>query len=215
MATAACLLTMLAGAACDPIDTGAGSPFGADPTPPAAHGENPAAALNDLASLRVAPWGSMANYSRDRFKHWISQGGGCDTRDEVLKRDGSHVTVGADCKITGGTWVSPYDGKSLTDPAGLDIDHLVPLADAWRTGAAAWSDEKREQFANDLTRPQLVAVTANSNRSKGDQDPSQWRPEEKGYWCAYASSWVAVKAYWQLTVTSDEKNALTEMLGTC
>jgi uncharacterized protein DUF1524 len=138
-------------------------------------------AEHELAGLTVAPWGSMAHYSRDRFPHWINQGGGCDTRDKVLQRDGQDVRVGTECAITGGHWTSPYDGKAVTDPHSLDIDHLVPLADAWRTGAAAWTDAQREQFANDLVRPQLVAVTAGSNRSKGDQDPSQWKPPNTAY----------------------------------
>jgi hypothetical protein len=172
-------------------------------------------ARQQLDTLTVAAWGSMAHYSRDRFPHWISQGGGCDTRDKVLQRDGQSVRTGSDCAITAGTWVSPYDGKTVTDPRGLDIDHLVPLADAWRTGAAAWTDAQREAFANDLTRPQLVAVTASSNRSKGDQDPSQWKPPNMGYWCPYAQNWIAVKAYWHLSVTTDEKSALAQMLGSC
>jgi hypothetical protein len=198
----------LALAGCGPLDGGLGQAAG---SPPASAGD----AVQALAGLTVAPWGSMANYSRDRFPHWISQGGGCDTRDKVLQRDGDDVHTGADCAISSGTWVSPYDGKKTTDAHSLDIDHLVPLADAWRTGAASWTDAKREQFANDLTRPQLVAVTAGSNRSKGDQDPSQWKPPNTGYWCTYAKSWVTVKAYWQLSVTAAEKSALESMLGSC
>jgi hypothetical protein len=157
----------------------------------------------------------MTGYRRDRFEHWIAQGRGCDTRDVVLERDGTAVTVDEDCAITGGTWVSAYDGETFDDSSHLDIDHVVPLANAWRTGAATWTDEQRSAFANDLTRPQLIAVSASSNRSKGDQDPSQWRPPRQEYWCTYAQSWITVKAYWQLSVTSDEKTALAEMLGTC
>jgi Protein of unknown function (DUF1524) len=189
---------------------------------PAAGGAGPAGAPVDvgaeqirLAGLTVAAWGSMAHYSRDRFPQWISQGAGCDTRDKVLERDGQGVTATGECTITAGTWVSPYDGRTVTDPQGLDIDHLVPLADAWRTGAADWTDAEREKFANDLTRPQLLAVSASSNRSKGDQDPSQWKPPSHAYWCRYAASWIEVKSYWRLTVTTAEKDALAGMLGTC
>jgi hypothetical protein len=157
----------------------------------------------------------MTGYSRDRFEHWVSQGHSCDTRDVVLQREGTGVTVGDDCKITAGTCVSAYEGDTFTNPSDHDIDHNVPLANAWRTGAATWTDERRSDFANDLTRPQLVAVSASSNRSKGDQDPSQWRPPRQDYWCAYAQSWITVKAYWHLSVTTDEKAALAEMLGTC
>ncbi len=169
----------------------------------------------ELDALTVAGWVAMTGYSRDRFPHWVSQGNSCDTREVVLQRDGTGVAVGEDCRATGGEWFSPYDGKTFGDPGDLDIDHMVPLANAWRTGAAAWTDEQRQAFANDLSRPQLIAVSASSNRSKGDQDPSQWRPPREEYWCTYARAWITVKAHWQLWITVDEKTALAEMLGTC
>lgn len=205
LATALGSILALAGlAACEPLD---------DPRPAAEVGADPAA--SQLDGLRVAEWAAMTGYSRDRFDHWASQGDSCDTRDRVLQRDGTGVVTGDDCRITAGTWFSVYDGQSLTDPSDVDIDHVVPLANAWRTGAAEWTDEQRAAFANDLDRPQLIAVSASSNRSKGDQDPSQWRPPRREYWCTYAQSWIAVKAHWRLSVTADEKAALTEMLGTC
>ncbi|MFB9177216.1 HNH endonuclease family protein [Dactylosporangium sucinum] len=192
-----------AGSAGAPASTGGGGGTG---------GGNAAAALN---SLTVAAAGSMAGYSREKFTHWIGQGEGCDTRDVVLKREGKNVKVAADCKITAGNWHSAYDDKDLTDPQDLDIDHMVPLAAGWRSGANKWTDEQRKQFANDLTRPQLIAVSLQTNRSKGDQDPSTWKPPSKGYWCTYAQSWITVKAYYKLTVTEAEKSALTDMLATC
>ena len=158
---------------------------------------------------------AMTGYSRDRFPHWISQGHGCDTRDVVLQRDGRDVKTGDECDITSGEWFSVYDGETFDDPSDVDVDHMVPLANAWRTGAAAWTDVQREAFANDLTRPQLLAVSASSNRSKGDQDPSQWRPPSQQFWCEYAQRWISVKAGWQLFVTIDEKTALQLMLETC
>jgi Protein of unknown function (DUF1524) len=184
----------------------------AEPASPAAP---PPAEAVSLDALTVASWAPMTGYSRDRFPHWDSQGDGCDTRDVVLKRDGLGVVVGDGCKISAGTWVSPFDGRPVANPQDLDVDHMVPLANAWRTGASTWTDEKREEFANDLTRPQLIAVTESTNRSKGDQDPSEWRPPRQDYWCIYAQNWVAVKAYWALSVTAAEKAALAEMLGTC
>lgn len=157
----------------------------------------------------------MKGYSRDRFPHWASQGDGCDTRDLVLERDGTNVRVTDACKITSGRWTSPYDGKTFTVPQQLDIDHMVPLANAWRSGADAWDDPKRGTFANDLARPQLLAVSTATNRAKGDQDPSLWLPPDRGYWCQYAERWIAVKGYWRLTVTSREKSKLLEILGGC
>jgi hypothetical protein len=190
---------------CQPLDEG----------PAAAAGQGNGVAPAQLDALRVDTWHSMAGYKRDRFPHWSNQGEGCDTRDVVLKRAGDAVLTTADCKITQGRWLSPYDGRSTSDPQDLDIDHMVPLANAWRTGAAEWTDAKREDFANDLVRPELIAVTSSTNRSKGDQDPSQWRPPRLSYWCEYAQQWVAVKTYWKLSVTALEKAALTDMLGTC
>jgi hypothetical protein len=172
-------------------------------------------ATAQLAGLAVAPWTAMTGFSRDRFPHWVQQGGGCDTRETVLRREGQGVVTGANCEVTQGTWVSVYDGLSVTDPKSLDIDHMVPLGNAWRTGAKDWTDQHRSEFANDLTRPQLLAVTATTNRSKGDQDPAHWKPPRHEYWCTYAQRWVAVKSYWKLWVTAEEKQALQDMLGTC
>jgi hypothetical protein len=203
---AAVLVLALAG--CKPI---------ALATPDASAGTgDPAAARQHLAELPIGTPLSMAGYSRDRFPHWIEQGDGCDTRDVVLKRQGRDVVVApGTCKITSGTWLSPYDGMSYTDPQQLDIDHVVPLANAWRSGARSWTDDQRQGFANDLTRPQLIAVSRTWNRAKGDQDPSQWKPPDHGDWCQYAQDWVAVKYFWKLAVTVAEKAALTDMLGTC
>lgn len=167
-----------------------------------------------LAELEVGEWASTADYSRDRFTHWLSVDG-CDVRQQVLARDGEGVEMDEECRAVAGTWRSPYDGRTLTDPGEIDIDHVVPLANAWRTGADGWDDDRRAAFANDLERPQLRAVSAVSNRAKGDQDPSQWRPPERGYWCRYAHDWVTVKHHWRLRVTGPEQEALADMLDTC
>jgi hypothetical protein len=179
--------------------------------------EGPANAGNSsvsLNSLTVADSRPMTGYSRERFPHWRSVGTGCDVRDKVLERDGTNIKKNG-CNVTGGSWVSVYDGLTFTELDKVDIDHVVPLANAWRSGADKWNDEKRSDFANDMDRPQLRAVSASSNRSKGDQDPSQWKPPVEAFWCQYAQEWIAVKSYWQLTVTKAEKSALTAMLGTC
>lgn len=178
-------------------------------------GAGPEAARADLQALTVAASRAMKGYSRSRFPHWASQSGGCDTRDVVLKRDGTGVQATSTCKITSGSWYSPYDGKTFTSPQDVDIDHMVPLANAWRSGADDWTDGKRGEFANDLVRPQLIAVSATSNRAKGDQDPSLWRPPNRGFWCEYAQRWIMVKRYWGLTVTAGEKTKLLEMLEGC
>jgi len=199
-------------AACQPIDDPTAGPTTGNG---GATAVNAAEAVKDLAALSQRSGDSLAGYSRAKFHIWASQGGGCDTRDVVLKRDGKDVKATSDCKITSGTWHSPYNGKDYSEPLQMDIDHIVPLANAWRSGADAWTDDQRKAFANDLTRPQLLAVDSSDNRSKGDQDPSQWKPPSRDYWCTYAKKWITVKAYYKLTVTSAERSALTDMLDTC
>ncbi|MBU2665088.1 HNH endonuclease family protein [Actinoplanes bogorensis] len=169
-------------------------------------------AQSQLNALTVATQGSMSGYSRDLFPHWITISGACNTRETVLKRDGSNVVTNSSCASTSGSWYSPYDGVTWSAASDVDIDHIVPLAEAWRSGASSWTTSKRQSFANDLTRPQLIAVTDNVNQSKGDQDPSTWVPSRTAYRCTYARMWIGVKYYWNLTLQSAEKTALQNLL---
>jgi len=182
----------------------------APPTPP-----DKATSLAHLASLRVAAEGSSTGYSRDKFPHWITISGNCNTREEVLKRDGSNVQVGSDCYPTSGSWYSPYDGATWSNPSDVDIDHMVPLAEAWRSGASSWTTSRRQQFANDLSSSQLWAVTDDVNQAKGDKDPAEWVPPRAAFRCMYARSWVDVKYRYDLSVDSAEKAALTNLLNAC
>lgn len=189
-----------------------GKPAGADVLPGMV---DAAVARTQLAALKVAPVGTMAGYSRAKFTHWAEQGSKCDTRETVLRRDGAGVTQDAECRAVSGTWKSLYDGVVVTEAAKMDIDHMVPLAEGWRSGAAGWDAARRKAFANDLTHPQLLAVTASSNRSKGDQSPDLWQPPERSSWCQYGRAWTTVKSAYDLTVTEPEKKMLTTMLDTC
>jgi hypothetical protein len=174
-----------------------------------------ATAQAELNGLSVAAEGSMSGYSRSLFPHWIIISGTCDTRETVLKRDGTGVTVDSSCHPTSGHWYSPYDGATWTNASDVDIDHIVPLAEAWRSGASGWTTSRRQSFANDLSDPQLIAVTDNVNQAKGDQDPSTWQPSRTAYRCTYAKMWIASKSHWSLTLQSTEKSALQTMLNTC
>jgi hypothetical protein len=174
-----------------------------------------ATAQSELNALAVKAEGTLTGYSRDRFPHWITISGTCDTRETVLKRDGAGVTVNSACTATSGSWYSPYDGATWTAASDVDIDHVVPLAEAWRSGASTWTDSKRQSYANDLADPQLIAVTDNVNESKGDQDPSTWQPSRTAYRCTYAEMWIKVKSVWGLTLQSSEKSALQTMLNGC
>ncbi|WP_435853758.1 HNH endonuclease family protein [Streptomyces misionensis] len=157
-------------------------------------------------------------YERSKFKHWIdADHDGCNTRAEVLKAEAVVAPVqGARCTLTEGEWYSPYDDHYITGPRGLDIDHLVPLAEAWDSGAYAWTASVREAYANDLGDDRaLIAVSAASNRSKADQDPTTWLPPAAGYRCTYLTDWVADKTRWGLTIDTAEHDALADQLSHC
>lgn len=159
-----------------------------------------------------------AGYDRDRFSHWVdADRDGCDTRREVLITESTRrVSVRAGCFLARGRWVSAYDGRVTRDPPTFDVDHVVPLAEAWRSGARRWSAARRRSFANDLgDRRTLRAVSAKSNRSKGDSDPSDWLPPRASFRCAYAKQWVAVKVRWGLSADRAEKRALNKLLRGC
>jgi len=168
-----------------------------------------------LSELTVGDPSNSPAYSRDQFKTWDTISGNCDTRETVLKRDGTDVVTASDCSATSGTWVSPYDDATWTKASDLDIDHLVPLKEAWISGARDWTAAQRESFANDLTRPQLLAVTDNVNESKGDQDVTTWLPPESSYHCTYVRAWVQVKHFYDLTIDSAEKSTLSSILDSC
>lgn len=155
-------------------------------------------------------------YQRDEFKLWVdADGDGCDTRDEVLISEATDpVTVGSGCSLSGGQWFSYYDAATWTDPSDLDIDHMVPLAEAWDSGARSWTAATREAYANDLgERRTLVAVTDNVNASKSDRDPAEWMPTHQR--CRYLREWVAVKHRWRLSVDGAEKKALASRAARC
>ncbi|NYV77468.1 HNH endonuclease family protein [Streptomyces sp. UH6] len=173
-----------------------------------------ATARSYLAALPVQTE-VRTGYDRDLFPHWITISGACNTRETVLKRDGSGVVTDSACAATSGSWYSPFDGATWSAASDVDIDHLVPLAEAWDSGARNWTTSQRQAFANDLTRPQLLAVTDNVNQTKGDQDPATWMPSRTAYRCTYVRAWVQVKYYYGLSVDSAEKSALTSYLSSC
>ncbi|WP_435970196.1 HNH endonuclease family protein [Streptomyces sp. Qhu_M48] len=163
---------------------------------------------------------ARAGYSRDSFKHWnagLDLSDGCNTRAEVLLSEAIEApTVAAGCKLAGGKWLSYYDGQEVNDPAKLDIDHMVPLAEAWDSGASNWGAKRREAYANDQdAATSLVAVTARTNRSKSDQDPREWMPPLPDSHCRYTSEWVATKLRWGLAVDQAEADALAVYAEAC
>ena len=174
---------------------------------------------NPSFSLSTAPQIAQdkdTGYDRSLFKHWIdADKDGCDTRAEVLISEAViKPKVGKNCKITGGKWISAYDGKSITNASQLDVDHLVPLAEAWRSGAWAWTAKQRQDYANDLgDKRALIAVTLTTNRSKSDKDFSDWLPKLDS--CGYVKNWIAIKIRYSLTYDEKEAAALLKFFEVC
>jgi len=169
--------------------------------------------LADAVGLVQAAQEDRTGYARSSFKHWNSgddKSDGCNTRAEVLLAEAVVApTMEAGCKLTGGTWRSYYDGQEVTSAGALDIDHMVPLAEAWDSGASSWTAARREAYANDQgSTVSLVAVTARTNRQKADQDPADWMPPSPQAQCRYVGEWVATKLRWQLTADHRELEAL-------
>ncbi|MEU9858927.1 HNH endonuclease family protein [Streptomyces sp. NPDC047974] len=159
-------------------------------------------------------------YTREAFKHWnvgLNPADGCNTRAEVLQAEAvESPAVAAGCKLSGGLWVSYYDGQEVNDPTKLDIDHMVPLAEAWDSGASAWDAKRREAYANDQdAAASLVAVTARTNRQKADQDPATWMPPHPDAQCRYIGEWTATKLRWGLAADQAEADALTVYAEAC
>ena len=177
--------------------------------------------------VRPRPQGTRG-YVRDAFgTDWVdTDHNGCNQRDDVLLRDAVPGSIrvaqqdACDHDVLAGTWHDPYTGrtlrftdlKELSQAEAIQIDHVVPLAEAWVSGAAGWSRDRREAFANDLH--ELLAVDGPTNMSKGDGDPAAWRPR-RGYQCTYAKRWIEIKAAWHLAVDPSEVAALQQMLGYC
>ncbi|MGF7236395.1 MAG: HNH endonuclease family protein [Frankia sp.] len=180
-------------------------------------------ALAALATVKVAKAGSLSGYTREKFgQAWADvDHNGCDTRDDVLKRDLTKTTFrttgGHRCVVLSGVLADPYTAKQIhfTKAAAtkVQIDHVVPLADAWRTGASGWSTVRRTALANDPGN--LLAVDGSSNESKGDSDASEWLPPNHSYRCAYVARQVGIKAKYHLTVTPAERDAIRAVLSTC
>ena len=175
--------------------------------------------------LGIAPVpGNLPDYVRQDWKHWVDADRDCqNTRAEVLI-DESLIPVSfaaapsgsRECRVAGGQWLDPFTGDTFTDAGGLDVDHLVPLANAHRSGGWTWNAGRKERFAKSLSDANhLVAVSASANRAKGDKGPEGWQPPDRGYHCQYAQDWIKVKDEWELTATAAEWVALEGMLAGC
>ncbi|GAA4946123.1 hypothetical protein HD597_006768 [Nonomuraea thailandensis] len=191
---------------------------------PAAEQAPPPLLLWDAVTELPAATESRDGYKRTSFhktpsaRLWIDlDHDGCDTRREVLIAEAvTAPEIGQKCTLTGGIWRSYYDGITVDSADKLDIDHVVPLAEAWDSGASAWTVERRVAYANDLNAEHhLVAVTQRSNRQKADRDPAEWLPPDEPVRCRYVAEWTAIKRRWQLTVDDREKETLEAIARGC
>ena len=206
-----------------PTETPTPEPHLPTPTPTALPARPTATPTGTVTILRVtvsAVPATLPDYDRHDWKHWTDADRDCqDARNEVLiaeSRTAVAYRTDRKCRVTTGEWLAPYSNTIVTDPGRLDVDHMVPLGNAHDSGAWQWSANRREQYANYLGDPQhLIAVTASANRSKGARGPDQWKPEDRTYWCRYATDWIRIKDTWDLTVTQHEYDALVEMVNTC
>lgn len=166
---------------------------------------------------------AKTGYSRAAFgSPWADvDHNGCDTRDDILRRDLVSVVVAPGtrgCQVTSGILHDPYTGASIgfrrgPNSAVIQIDHVVALSNAWQTGAAAWSAGRRLAYANDPLV--LLAVSGAQNQAKGDADAATWLPQRAGYRCDYVARQVAIKLRYRLWVTPAEHKAISRVLATC
>ena len=156
----------------------------------------------------------IGGYKRSLFKHWVdANGNGKNTRAEVLIAE-SLVSVqfsSTGKTVSTGKWLSLYDGETWTKASDVDVDHVVALAEAWRSGAWKWSSSRRQSYANDLgVAWTLRAVTDDVNQSKSDSDPTNWLEISAPAVCVYLTEWVAVKIRWKLTVDAEERQSIRD-----
>jgi len=209
-------------AACDPVD--AASASGSRPASPRPSqgpdvDSSVSAALSGVDRLTVRPERDARSYRRAAFgQRWADvDRNGCATRDDVLARDLKDVRRRGRCVVVAGTGTDFYTGEAFRfEKAHADlvqVDHVVALAEAWRSGAAAWTDDRRRTFAND---PRLLVLTSRSvNAGKGDQDAGTWSPASRDAACRFAVVVVQVKVAYGLTVDAREREGLLADLRAC
>lgn len=210
--------------ALDVLESAPGSAAGAPaPADPASAGEA-ANALVLLESIPVKGRAPKTGYSRDEFgPAWADvDRNGCDTRNDILARDLTSEAFKPgtnNCVVTAGTLADKYTGKTINFVRGQDtssevqIDHIVPLSDAWQKGAQQLSAEQRKELANDPLN--LMAADGPTNSAKGDKDAATWLPPNKAFRCAYVARQTAVKARYRLWVTLAEHDAIAGILKGC
>lgn len=163
----------------------------------------------------------IPSYDRELyFGSWTDEDGDCqNTRAEVLIQESLSVLgfrSSSNCVVDNGEWLDPYTNNLYYFASELDVDHVVPLYNAWQSGAYLWNDFKREEFANDMIfEDHLIAVDKHQNRQKGAKDPSEWMPANSDFHCEYVAIWIEIKYLWELTITSSEYKFLDTVISSC
>jgi hypothetical protein len=178
-------------------------------------------ALALLQTLPVKGRAPKTGYTRAQFgPAWTDvDHNGCDTRNDILRRDLRHITLSGSCKVLSGTLNDPYTAtvihftRGVKTSTAVQIDHVVALSNAWQSGAQQLSAARREQLANDPLN--LLAVDGPTNEAKGDGDAATWLPPNKAFRCRYVATQISVKAVYHLWVTPAEKSAMTRVLSSC
>lgn len=160
---------------------------------------------------------SSSSYRReDYLSSWRDEDRDCiNTRHEVLQATSLVIPVMSKngCNVVQGKWYDPYTGQFYINPQDLDIDHVVPLSEAHRSGASLWSQRKKQAYANDLDNIGfLLPVYKSANRSKGDKDPANWMPQNSDFHCEYLSLWVSIKDEYSLSMDAREKDSIGKMI---
>ncbi|MDR2348931.1 MAG: HNH endonuclease family protein [Bifidobacteriaceae bacterium] len=176
------------------------------------------AALDSLPE--AAPADAAPKYEREEFLPggWADlDGDGCYTRNEILRRDLAEVVFEDGwCKVASGLLRDPYTGAEIAfdkaeSTTTVQIDHVIPLAQAWRAGAWAWTKEERKAFANDPA--ELLAVAGAANQSKGDSGPAEWLPDQGR--CDYAQAYATVAGKYRIGIGQTDRDTLRQILSNC
>ena len=195
----------------------ASAPPSAHPTTSPTAGSGTALAM--VQSLKVKGRAPKTGYSRAQFgPAWFdTDGNGCDTRDDMLRKYLRNATYEGDCIVLSGVLDDPYTGRAVSYVRGgfdeIDVDHMVSLLNAWQTGAQYWPAAKRLALANDPLNLQPTAASV--NRQKSDADAASWLPSNKRYRCHFVARQVAVKRKYQLWLTPAEQTAILSVLNGC
>nr|WP_240720823.1 HNH endonuclease family protein [Pseudarthrobacter sp. NamE2] len=210
--------------ALEAIESAQGTAAGHPGAGGSASGSNAADALVQLEGIPVKGRAPKTGYTRDEFgPAWAdTDHNGCDTRNDILARDLANETFKPgtnNCVVAEGTLADKYTGTTINFVRGQDtssdvqIDHIVPLSDAWQKGAQQLTADRRKEFANDPLN--LMAADGPTNSAKGDKDAATWLPPNRAFRCEYVARQTAVKAKYQLWVTRAERDAIAGILTGC